>query len=191
MGRSWRHLGFTRSPDNQRIEKQSFNNKRIKKLIKLLGIIGIPVIATVATIFGVYNYVPLSIFEIIKGEPKLGVSITTIQGTDTLSSSRAVINTNFSNLNNGKIENSTTSVASITTLASLTSASSLATVGTITSVVWSGTTLTVSAGGTGSTTLSANHVLLGNGTTQLKVVDGLGTSGQFLHSQGACGAPNL
>ena len=145
-------------------------------MIKLLGIIGIPVIATVATIFGVYNYVPLSALEVfsIQGEPKLGVSITTIQGTDTLSSSRAVINTNFSNLNNGKIENSTTSVASITTLASLTSASSLATVGTITTGVWQGTPVGATWGGTGSSTLSANQVLLGNGTTQLKVVSGLG-----------------
>src|SRR3990167_11229886 len=50
---------------------------------------------------------------------KLGVSITTIAGTDTLSGSRGTINTNFSNLNSGKIENATTSVAAITTLSNL------------------------------------------------------------------------
>ena len=150
-------------------------------MIKLLGIIGIPVIATVATIFGVYNYVSLSTLEIfsIQKEPKLGVSITTIQGTDTLKDSRTTINTNFSNLDAGKIENSTTSVAAITTLSNLVS------VGTITTGTWDASTLTVARGGTGSTTLSANQVLLGNGTTQLAVVAGLGSSGQFLTSGGA------
>ena len=122
-------------------------------------------------------------------EPKLGVSLTTITGSTLISDLDTIIMANDNALNAGKIENSTTSVASITTLSGLTSASSLATVGTITTGVWNGTILTVGYGGTGSSTLSANQVLLGNGTTQLKVVAGLGTSGQFLQSQGAGNPP--
>ena len=134
----------------------------------------------------VYDLVPLSWFENIS--PRLGSTITTIAGTDTLSSSRSTINTNFSNLNTDKFELSawyaTTSAAQLTTLANL------ATVGTITSGVWNGTTVTVARGGTGSTTLSSNQVLLGNGTTMVKTVDGFGTSGQFLTSNGVSTAPS-
>src|SRR3990167_11564219 len=133
--------------------------------------IALSAIVGIVSAIGVYTTIPLSFIEkfSVDSGQKLGSSITTIAGGDTISSSRAVINTNFSNLNNGKIENSTTSVASITTLASLTSASSLATVGTITTGVWQGTPVGATWGGTGSSTLSANQVLLGNGTTQLKV----------------------
>jgi hypothetical protein len=42
----------------------------------------------------------------------------------------------------------------------------------------------VSRGGTGNTTLTANRVLLGNGTTAIAVA-GAGTSGQVLTSNGA------
>lgn len=51
----------------------------------------------------VYNFVPLSFFEVGKG-PILGSTITTINATDTLRDSRSVINTNFSNLNTDKLE---------------------------------------------------------------------------------------
>lgn len=44
-------------------------------------------------------------------------------------------------------------------------------------------------GGTGSSTLAANQILLGNGTTQLGVVDGLGASGEVLTSNGIGAAP--
>lgn len=108
---------------------------------------------------------------------ELGATITTIDGGDKLKDSRVVINTNFSNLNTDKMEWSswyaTTSAPQITTLSNLT------TVGTITSGTWNGTTITVSRGGTGSTTLSANNVLLGNGTSAIINVPA-GTSGQFL-----------
>jgi hypothetical protein len=107
----------------------------------------------------------------------LGATITTIDGSDKLKDSRVVINTNFTNLNTDKMEWSswyaTTSAPQLTTL------SNLVTVGTITSGTWNGTTITVSRGGTGSTTLSANNVLLGNGTSAIINVPA-GTSGQFL-----------
>ena len=44
--------------------------------------------------------------------------------------------------------------------------------------------LPVARGGTGNTTLTANRVLLGNGTSAVAVA-GAGTSGQFLQSNGA------
>ena len=107
-----------------------------------------------------------------------GTTITTILGTDTLSNSRTTINDNFTNLLNGKIESSTTTLPLITTLANL------STVGTIGSGVWQGTAVGAQYGGTGSTSLSANQVLLGNGTGAVSVVSGWGTSGMSLVSNG-------
>lgn len=96
------------------------------------------------------------------------------------------------NLNLTKtIEVGTTSVPSITTLAGLTTASALSAVGTLTSgSLGSGfTAVVVARGGTGSTTLSSNQLLLGNGTGNIGVVSGWGTSGQFLTSNGTTLAP--
>lgn len=141
---------------------------------------------TFMSAFGIYNYVPLSWFENGKQIQKFGATITTINSTDTISSSRATINTNFANLNSDKTEVSSSSIAAITTL------SNLVTVGTLTSgSLGSGfTTVVVARGGTGSTTLSSNSVLLGNGTGNISVVAGLGSSGQTLQSQGA-GTPPI
>ena len=118
-------------------------------------------------------------------EPVLGVSLTTITGSTLISDLDTVLTDNFNALNNGKIENSTTSVAAITTL------SNLVTVGALSSgSLASGfTTITVPLGGTGSTTLSSNSVLLGNGTGAIKTVSGLGSNGNFLQSTGAGSAP--
>lgn len=141
-------------------------------------------VATFTAIFGIYNYAPLDILSLGE-EPSFGATITTINGSDTLSSSRTTINDNFSSLNNGKIENATTSVASITTLPGLTTAGSLVTVGALTSgSLASGfTAVTVPLGGTGSTTLSSGQVLLGNGANAI-TTPGWGTSGQVLTSGG-------
>lgn len=141
-------------------------------------------IISALTFIGLYNYLPLDWVAFNQGVKNFGATITTIQGSDTLSASRSVINTNFSNLNDFKIENSTTSVAAITTLANL------STVGTIASGVWNGTAVTVPYGGTGSTTLGSNLVLLGNGTSNVKTVTGLGSSGEVLMSNGAGSAPS-
>lgn len=144
--------------------------------------IGVSVLATVLSTVGVVN-VPLKYLEFTH-TPTYGSTITTILGTDTLSSSRAVINTNFANLNADKIE------ATQTTLNSLTSASSLATVGTITSGTWHGTPIEVAYNGTGTTSPTLNQIFLGNGASGFKVVSGLGTSGQFLTSNGASNPPS-
>ena len=147
--------------------------------MNFLATIAISLATTILGAWGLINHVPLRLLENDQPDRIFGATITTIAGTDTLTSSRGVINTNFSNLNSDKIENSTTSVAAITTLENLVS------VGTITTGVWSGTAILPAKGGTGSTTLSAEQVLLGNGTGNIGVVSGLGTSGQLLTSGGA------
>jgi len=113
----------------------------------------------------------------------LGTSITTINSSDTLKNSRTTINDNFTALNNGKIETSTTTLPLITTLANL------ATVGTITSGTWNGTAISVAKGGTGTTSPALNYVILGDATNGFKTVSGLGTSGQLLTSAGAGNPP--
>ena len=83
--------------------------------------IAISAAATLATILGVYNYVPLDFLDLQHYQPQLfGISTTTIQATDTLRDSRAVINDNFDFLGQYKIHNTTTTVSSITTLSNLT-----------------------------------------------------------------------
>lgn len=142
----------------------------------------VSVVLSLATVFGVYNYVPADLLQLPQfSKPTLGSTITTILGTDTLSASRSVINTNFSNLNTDKLQSGdTASALTITTLTNTT-----ANVGTLNLT----NALTVANGGTGSTTLSSNQVLLGNGTSLMKTVSGWGTSGQFLTSNGGVLAP--
>lgn len=153
------------------------------------------IVISIVSAIGVYNYAPIGLFDYLptfEKEKPLGATITTILGTDTLKDSRAVINTNFSNLNTDKIEVATTSVGNITALPglttanALTSASSLATVGTITTGRWNGIPILSAYGGTGTTTFPAYHVIVASSTgAGLMSVSGLGTSGQFLTSQGA------
>lgn len=118
-------------------------------------------------------------------EPTFGnVTLTDITGTDSLSAYPTT-----QNANNTILENALNSIVGTTTISTLTTASSLATVGTITTGTWNADAISVAYGGTGSTTLSSNQVLLGNGTSALSVVSGYGTSGQFLTSQGTGSAP--
>lgn len=87
----------------------------------------ISVFLTLAIIAGaVYGFRSLSDEQVswLLGH-KFGTTITTILGTDQISASRTTINTNFANLNTGKIEVGTTSVASIVTLSGLTTADAL------------------------------------------------------------------
>src|SRR3990167_7289526 len=51
------------------------------------------------------------------------------------------------------------------------------------------TPLAVASGGTASTTISSNRVILGDGASGFKTVNGFGTSAQFLTSNGADTAP--
>lgn len=145
----------------------------------------ISAVVSLASVWGFVHYVPLGVLENGSSKPHFGSTITTINGSDTLTSSRSVINTNFANLNTDKVE------ATVTTLSSLTAASALATVGTLTSgAIGAGfTAIAVGQGGTGSTTLSSNQILLGNGTGIVKTPAGYGSSGQFLTSNGSGAAP--
>ena len=67
--------------------------------------------------------------------------------------------------------------------------SSITTLGTIGTGVWNGTTIGVAAGGTGATSLTQYSVLLGNGTSAVGTVSGIGTTGYVLTSNGAGSAP--
>lgn len=131
--------------------------------------------------------VPMSWFELFKGNNFGSTSITTIQGSDTLSSSRTTINNNFSSLNSNKLE--IESFAATTSHSKLASLAALASIGTITTGVWNGTAIPVAYGGTGTTTPSSNQVILGNTTSGFKVVGGYGNSGQTLTSNGTGAAP--
>jgi len=145
------------------------------------------VIAITISFFGlwlIYNYLPMDRIDLLNpvgSEEMFGTTVTTISGSDTLKDSRTTINDNFTALNNGKIETSTTSVALIITLSNLT------TVGTLTSgALGSGfSVVSVPLGGTGSTTLSVGQLLIGSSTNAIGVVSGHGTSGQLLQSRGS------
>jgi len=65
---------------------------------------------------------------------------------------------------------------------------SITTLGTITTGVWNGTTIAVSNGGTGATTLTNHGVLIGQ-TTSAIVATAAGTAGQVLQSGGAAADP--
>lgn len=103
----------------------------------------------------------------------LGATVTSLAGSDTLKNSRTVINTNFTNLNNDKIETSTTSLPLITTL------SGLSAVGTITSGTWASTDIGVPYGGTGASSFAKYHILMGNDAGAITVV-ATGTESQVL-----------
>jgi hypothetical protein len=102
------------------------------------------IVLSLLTFVGAYKYLPMSYFD--SPSTNLGSTITTIAGTDTLSSSRSVINTNFANLNADKLESGGTA----TTL----------TIGTLTLT----NPLAIGQGGTGKTSFTAGLVY-GNGTT--------------------------
>lgn len=128
-------------------------------------------------VVGFYLYFPLSWFDLFT-EPILGSTITTIQGSDTLSASRSVINTNFSNLNTDKLEsgssaasltitNLTNTNASTTALScygicafGATATSSFSTAGALTLA----SALGVVSGGTGATSYTTGSIPFSNGT---------------------------
>lgn len=57
----------------------------------------------------------------------------------------------------------------------------ITTLGTITTGVWNGTSISVSYGGTGNSTLTSNGILFGNGTGAIQATSA-GTDGYFLYS---------
>src|SRR3990167_889424 len=116
-------------------------------------------------------------------EPKLGTSVTEISGSTLISAFPTIHNTNVNNLNDGKIENASSSIAAITTLSNLTET------GVLASSTFRGSAVGIPYGGTGSTTLSSNRVLLGSGANSISTVVGFGTPGQTLQSSGSGNAP--
>lgn len=150
--------------------------------MKIKHSILISIAITFIILLGVYYLVPIGFLE--PTDTTFGSTITTINGSDTLSASRSVINTNFSNLNSGKIEVSTTTLPFITTLSSLSS------IGTITTGIWNGTAISVSKGGSGTTTPSRYQVILGDGSLGFTVASSTGVAGQFLTSNGTGAYPS-
>ena len=111
-----------------------------------------------------------------------------ISGTDYLApNGSAAYLTNFPMLNQNTTGNATTATladnVSATSNTTLMSLENLTSVGIISTGVWSATTISVNNGGTGSTSLVSNSVLLGNGTNPLQVVSP-GASGNVLTSNG-------
>ena len=118
-------------------------------------------------------------------QPRMGTTLTTISGSDTVQNALKVItNNNFTALNSGKMEKSTT------TLYEVTSATSLTAVGTLTTGTWNATAIGVSKGGTGLTSPTQYLTMLGNGAYGLTVASSTGTSGQFWISNGAGAYPS-
>lgn len=113
----------------------------------------------------------------------MSVTITNIPGDQVLSTSRGVINSNFTNLkvavesNQASISTLQTDVSDLQTdvgdipaliaadLAAFTGSSAVVTLGTVSTGTWSATTIAVAKGGTGLTTTPANgKLLIGNGS---------------------------
>lgn len=142
--------------------------------MKILINIGITLLIVLVGFYILVFYVPLGALE---SNNNIGTSVTTILGTDTISGSRTTINNNFTALNNGKVEVSTTSMTQLTGI------------GTITTGTWNATAIAVNKGGTGTTTPTANMVMIGNGASGFKVI-GTGVSAQALISNGSGSDPS-
>jgi len=128
--------------------------------------VGISILITSIGLISFYNYAPFSINS-LTDNGMVGSTITTILGSDTLKASRTIINDNFTALNDTKIENSTTTLPLITTLAGLTTAGLLNTIGTIVSGIWHGSIIDVLYGGTGWSNITSGALLYGNGANKL------------------------
>ena len=129
---------------------------------------------------------------------KLGTAFTTLQSTDVLSNFPTTYNANIALTPNTSVANTYTSLnqfanASTSLLSCYgpcyfggSATSSFSSAGALTLI----TPLTTANGGTGSTTLSFGQVLLGSTTNAIGTVQGYGTSGQFLTSNGVGIAPS-
>ena len=114
------------------------------------------------------------------GSDQLGLALTDIT-TSTKVSAYPAIQT----ANNSLLETDINALEATTTMSLLTSLPNQTITGTIATGVWEGTGIDVARQGTGTTSPTADQVILGNGASGFKVVAGFGTSGQFLTSGGA------
>lgn len=154
------------------------------KTILVSALTAITIISGALFYFANYmSFGDLALFTIRKPVSYGNVSLTDLQDSDTMSDFPTLYNANNLILNNGKIDVSTTTLPLLTTLLNLTS------VGTITTGTWHGTLLESAYGGTASSSLALNQVLLGNAASGFKVVSGYGTAGQFLTSNGSGNVP--
>ena len=140
---------------------------------------------------------PASWWNVSKYFPQYGTAFSQLTSADQLSAFPTTYNANLALTANISAANSFTALNQFTNASSSLSScygpcyfggsatSSFARTGALTLI----TPLGIASGGTASTTLSANQVLVGNGTSQLKTVDGWGTSGQFLQSNGTGAQP--
>lgn len=125
----------------------------------------------------------------------LGAAFTTLSSSDTVANFPTTYNANIAVTANTSAANDfsglqTAPYASTTVF----SCSTCYFGGTATSSITNGvlsliSPLTVASGGTGSTTLSQFSVLLGSSTNAIGIVEGFGTSGQILTSNGVGVAP--
>ena len=121
------------------------------------------------------------------GKPSFGASYTTVVSTDTV---KNAILTNINSGINSLVVDVNNMVGS-TTNTTLTTATNLTSIGALSSgsLTTGFTAVNVAQGGTGSTTLSQFNVLLGSSTNPVGIVNGLGSSGQALCSNGVGAAP--
>lgn len=162
--------------------------------LKFIGQALFTVIVAVTASWAFYNYAPVSIFHATSA-PKAGAAFTTLAGSNTISAFPTTYNANLTITANTSAANTFTGLQ--TDAAGFVSQASSTVVGNFTSTgagIFSSLTptnaLAVQYGGTGSTTLSQYAVLLGSTTNAVGMVQGQGSSGQFLTSNGAGVAPS-
>lgn len=163
------------------------------KIIKFIGNIALTVIIACVASWSFYNFAPINLFHATTA-PKPGAAFTTLVGSNVISNFPTTYNANLGITANTSAANTFTGLQTLS--AGFVSQASSTVVGNFTSSATGlfnalnlVTPLTTANGGTGSTTLASNQVLLGNSTGNIGIVAGLGTSGQFLTSNGSSVAP--
>ncbi len=176
MRRRERGITLTNSPTKQKILPVG-RIKRKTDMVNLKYLIISLIVSSVVTV-AFYRYAPLSWFE-TQGQHLFGSTITTINGSDTLSSSRTTINNNFANLNAGKAElsgsNSYTGLNQFANASSsmfscygtcwfgASATSSFSTAGALTLV----TPLAIASGGTNASSITTSNGILAYDGTRL------------------------
>lgn len=156
-----------------------------KVFIQIIGVVMLSVLTIAVCTLSFARYIPMSALGLHFDGDKLGAvqSLTAITGTTLISDLDTILTTNFNLLNNNKIEMSTTTLPKVTTMAGL------VTTGVLASSTYRGTMIQAVYGGTSSTTLALNRLMLGNTTNGFKTLVNSGTSGQFLTSAGSGNPP--
>mgnify|MGYP001574539545 CR=1 FL=1 len=165
--------------------------------MKYLGMIMISILTSSVLILAAFN-APSEFLSIRqKLTPSYGTAFTDITGSTVVADYPTIQNTNNTLAANKTAANSFSALNQFTNASTSlfscygpcyfggTATSSFSTAGALTLV----TPLLVASGGTSSTTLSSNQILIGNGTSGVNTVAGWGSSGQSLVSNGGVLAP--